>query len=185
MDASRRDAFSDEVLIRQIAGGSRPAMERFYRRHAARIHRFALSRTGDPLAADDVVSETMLRVWTDARHFRADSRGSTWWLGIAFHLAMNLMRSRYRHPCEPVDDETPEFDPIDVGAAIDGARDAARVQAAMAKLSDDHRTVLHLAFFEDLGYEDIAGILGCPEGTVKSRVFHAKQQLKRRLIDRQ
>jgi RNA polymerase sigma-70 factor (ECF subfamily) len=172
---------TDEELLRSIAGGNVGAMDQFYRRHAHRIYRFALARTSDEIAAQDVLGETMLKVWSEAGRFRAQSRPSTWWLGIAYHLAIDYMRTRYRRPTEPLDDEMPDPDATDASAALAAAQDAARVRAAIAKLSVDHRVVLHLAFFEDLGYERIAEILDCPVGTVKSRVFHAKQALKLRL----
>ncbi len=179
------EADPDRALLVEIARGSQPAMEQFYRRYGARIYRFALARLNDPLAADDIVNDVMLKVWTDAGRFRADAQVSTWVLGIAYHRAMDLLRVKYRQSGEPLDEQLQDSGEPELSTVLVAAEDAQRVQRALQRLSDVHRTVLHLAFFEDLGYDRIAEILGVPEGTVKSRVFHAKQVLKRHLSEPQ
>jgi RNA polymerase sigma-70 factor, ECF subfamily len=174
---------SDERLLAEVGRRSRSAMDELYRRHAPRVYRFAFARIGDPLAADDVVNEVMLKVWLEASRFRARSRVSTWILGIAHHQSMDYLRARYRHPAEPLDERMADPDEVDMPAVLAAAESAANVRRAMERLSEEHRAVLHLAFFEDLGYDRIAEILGCPEGTVKSRVHHAKLLLKRYLAN--
>jgi RNA polymerase sigma-70 factor (ECF subfamily) len=174
----------DRALLARIARGDQQAMEHFHRRHSGRVHRFALARVDDPLEADAITNDVMMKVWDEAGAYRGTSSVTTWVLGIAYHRAMDSLRSRYRHAAAPLDEGLVDDAAVDMTALMETVQDARRVQAALARLDPQYRTVLHLAFFEDLPYEQIAKILGCPEGTVKSRVFHGKQLLKRYLSQR-
>jgi RNA polymerase sigma-70 factor (ECF subfamily) len=104
-------------------------------------------------------------------------------LGIAYHKTVDLMRSRQRHEADELDPALPDEEATDMALVLQRMEDIGRVQEALAQLKPMQRCVLHLAFYEDLPYAEIAGVLECPEGTVKTRVFHAKQALKR-LLDR-
>jgi RNA polymerase sigma-70 factor (ECF subfamily) len=68
---------------------------------------------------------------------------------------------------------------VNMEQVLAGADDADMIQNCMKKLSGTHREVIHLAFFEDMHYQEIAQVSDCPEGTIKTRVFHAKQALKK------
>lgn len=175
------DADPAAVLLRHIALGDRGAMDRFYRMFQDNVFRLALSRLNDFAAASDVLNETMLKVWLEAKRFRGESGVLSWVLGIAFNKSMDQLRGRYRHQAEELDPAMPEVDATDMALVLERMDDMARVQAAMTHLTVIQRTALHLAFFEDLTYADMARVLGCPEGTVKTRLFHAKQALKRLL----
>lgn len=179
--------FADEDpatrLLRRIARQDRQAMAEFYTRFQESVFRFALSRTGDANLAGEVLNDTMLCVWLDADRFRGDAQVLTWVLGIAFRKSMDQMRRSLRHPAEPLDEDLrDEGASVDLCEVLQRMDDIQRVHAAIDKLSEAHRVALHLAFFEDLPYAEIATVLGCPEGTVKTRVFHAKQMLKRLLL---
>lgn len=170
-------------LLRRIARQDRQAMSEFYTRFQESVFRFALSRTGDASLAGEVLNDTMLCVWLDAGRFRGDARPLTWVLGIAFRKSMDQMRRLLRHPAEALDEDLrDEGASVDLSEVLQRMDDVQRVQSAIAKLGEAHRVALHLAFFEDLPYAEIATVLGCPEGTVKTRVFHAKQMLKRLLL---
>lgn len=171
------------ALLRRIGRHDRQAMADFYTRFQESVFRFALARTGDPAFASEVLNDTMLCVWQDAGRFRGEARVLTWLLGIAYRKAMDQMRRALRHPAEVLDENLEdEGASVDLAEVLQRMDDIQRVHAAIARLSDAHRTVLHLAFFEDLPYAEIAAVLACPEGTVKTRVFHAKQTLKRLLV---
>lgn len=170
------------ALLRSVAVGDTDALAELYRRLESSVYAFAVSRLGDPDQAGEVLHEVMLEVWRRAGSFRGDSRPLTWILGIARYKILDAQRrSRRWRPEPPPDHEVP-----DPGAPAaferlqrDDRRDA--VRSALAGLSPDHREVLHLAFYQDLSYPEISRLLDIPEGTVKTRVFHAKKAMRSRL----
>lgn len=174
-------AADEAMLLAGIARGREQDLTEFYRRYHGRVYAFLLRKLGDAAEAAEAANEVMMDVWRGAARFEGRSRPLTWVLGIAQHKAMDQMRRRRPDTAsgEALDAEHLE----DTGpAALDlvaREEDAARVRHCVERLSEAHRAVVHLAFFEDLGYAEIAAILDCPEGTVKTRMFHAKQGLKR------
>lgn len=165
-------------LLQRIADGDQDALGAFYRLFEGRIYRFALSRLNDAFDAADILNEVMFEVWRGAARFEGRSAVSSWVLGIAHHKTIDRLRKRTPELVEEVntgaaDETTPS--PADVASA---AEDAVLVQRCMEQLSRAHRDVVHLAFFEDLSYREIAVIVECPEGTVKTRMYHAKRALQ-------
>ncbi len=171
-------ADDDLGLLARIAARDQQALADFYRRHESRVYSFALRRLSDPHAAADVVMETMMAVWNGAAGFRGGSQVTTWLLGIAHRKTVDLIRRRSRHDAEPLDFDVAD-DSGDFAAALEAAEDGAQLKRCIEALPGSQRDVLHLAFFEDLSYPEIARVVDCPEGTVKTRVFHAKKRLKR------
>ncbi len=169
-------------LLAAVAGGSDDALTDLYRRVESRIFSFALARLGDSQRAADVLNEVMLEVWRRAASFEGRSRALTWILGIAHHKIVDSLRRKERwNPGPPPDEQiTDAATPSPFDRAHQSERRAA-VRRGLERLSDGQRQVVHLAFFEDLSYPEIARILGIPEGTVKTRVFHAKKILLRHL----
>lgn len=168
-------------LLGRVALGEAQALAELYRRVEGNVFAFALSRLGDTEAASDLLHEVMLTVWRRASTFRRESRAMSWILGIAHHKIVDSLRRSGRWQSQPPDEEAADEgspSPFEL-AARDQRQDA--VHAALAKLSDHHRQVVHLAFFEDLSYPEIAQILEIPPGTVKTRMFHAKKALQRHL----
>jgi len=166
-------------LLDRITAGDEAALADFYRLFEARVYRFALARLNDPFAAADILNEVMLAVWKQAGRFEGRSKLSTWLLGITRYKVLDRLRQRQRAPQqqdldEQLADESPPHE-----AVIAGAQDAERLRHCLDRLPEGQREVMHLAFFEDLGYREIATLVDCPEGTVKSRVYHAKEALKR------
>lgn len=171
-------------MLRAVAGGDAEALAELYRRLESSIYAFAMSRLGDPEQAAEVLHEVMLGVWRKADTFRGRCRPLTWVLGIARHKVLDAQRRSSRWRPEPPPEDVPD---ASVPAPFerlqrDERRDA--VRGALARLSDDHREVIHLAFYQDLSYPEISRLLGVPEGTVKTRVFHAKKAMRHRLAGR-
>jgi RNA polymerase sigma-70 factor, ECF subfamily len=167
-----------ESLMARMAHGDERALEAFYDAFHARVYAFALKMVRDRNDAADVLNEVMLEVWRRAAQFEGRSRALTWVLGIAHHKAIDRLRRRGQ--AHDSDDALRDV-ADDAPAAIDVLQqleDRQRVQDCLEHLSAPHRMVLHLAFFDDLPYPEIAQIVECPLGTVKTRVFHAKQLLK-------
>ncbi len=171
----------DEITwIRQIAQGDEESFAKLFRCYAPRIFRFAMSYLNDRTHAEEVVQETMVAVWKSAKSYKEQSQVSSWILGIARNKALDHARARQREPeflREKLDRRasaraTPE-------QIITREAQIERMRAALERLSPEHREVMMLAFYNDLSYQEIAQILNCPEGTVKSRVYYAKEQLKK------
>ncbi|HUJ88128.1 MAG TPA: sigma-70 family RNA polymerase sigma factor [Burkholderiales bacterium] len=175
------DAATEEaMLIEGIARGREQDLAEFYRRYHGRIYAFLLRRLGDAADAAEAANDVMLEVWRGAARFEGRSRPLTWVLGIAQHKALDRMRRR--RPDAANDERDPqELEDAGAGAPelLGRKQDSERLRRCLERLSEVQRAVVHLAFFEDLGYDEIAAILECPQGTVKTRMFHAKQGLKR------
>ncbi len=166
-------------LLAEVAEGSETALVELYRAFEQRIYAFGLSRLNDSAAAADLVNEVMVEVWKKADSYQGRSAVSTWILGIAHHRALDEIRRRTRRTFEELDARVPDARAVDPTAALEGLADREKVQACMEELSDAHREAIHLAFFEDLSTREAAEIAGCPQNTVKTRIYHAKAALKR------
>jgi len=163
---------SDEELIGAVGRGEGRALEELCRRYEKPLYQFLHRHTGGR-DVDDLYQETWLRVVRAARRFDPARRFSTW----LFQIAVNLCRDWHRRPPpEPVD-------PADVDGLADGPGPAARADAALdarrllAALPEAQRSVVVLRYYHDLGEEEMAVILGCPRGTVKSRLHSAMARL--------
>ena len=163
--------------IRQIAKGDRAAFERLYAVFGRRIFRYVVRMVRDEGKAEEVTSDVMFEVWKGAGRFEGRSAPSTWILGIARNRALNAMRGK-RIATTDIDEA------IGLADSREGADEAAdrmvwehRVREALDELSVEHREVVELTFFHGHSYKEIAEIVGCPENTVKTRMFHAKKRL--------
>ena len=163
----------DLSLLGRVATGDRPAFRQLYERYADRVFRFALSIVRQAHLAEDVLQETMIVVWKRAKTFKGNSKPSTWILGIARNLAFNLLRKEKRGDRLPA--EKPTTDPAKQ------AELSVHVERALETLPDHHREVMHLVFYEEMNLREAAEVLGIPEGTVKSRMHHARKALAKEL----
>src|SRR5437773_10970496 len=160
---------ADEALIAAVAEGDRRALEELCRRWDRPLFQFIHRHTGGR-DVEDLYQETWLRVVRAARRFDPRRRFSTW----LFQIAVNLCRDwRRRPPLEPVDPAAAEAR-AGAPAATDAALDARRLLAA---LPDAQRSAVILRYYHALHAEAVPAILGCPRGTVKSRLHHAMRRL--------
>ena len=176
---------ADRELLMAIAEGQPSAFETLYRKYETRLFHYVLHLVRDASAAEDILAEAMLAIWHGAKAFRGEAHVSTWMFGIARHKALDATRQRQRDDrrTTPLDDalhvEDPQDGPMEL--ALQHATTAS-ILNAMSQLSPDHREVLHLAFYQDLSYQEIAELVGIPVNTVKTRVFYAKKELKTLLL---
>ncbi|WP_409523695.1 RNA polymerase sigma factor [Nitrincola sp. MINF-07-Sa-05] len=170
------------ALLQAIARKDQNAIAAFYRLYQSAVYRFVLTRLNDSHAAADILNEVMMEVWKSADKFEGRSLVKTWLFGIAHFKVMDHYRTQKKHEhldeAEDIADESPG---VQQEQLVSAAQDARLLKQAMSKLSAEHREVLHLAFYEDLNYREIGEIFGVPEGTVKSRIFHAKNLVKKQL----
>lgn len=168
----------DRILIARIANGDKAAMRRLYERHHDGLIRFIRIRSGDDALAADVMQDAMLDVWRMAGRYKSTASVKTW----IFTIARNKMVDRLRRSARlQFTDELPETidDAPDPEAVTAAAQEASRLRACIEKLKDAQRSIVQLAFFEGLTYGEIAEIERIPQGTIKTRIFHAKQSLMR------
>ncbi|MEO1091498.1 MAG: sigma-70 family RNA polymerase sigma factor [Pseudomonadota bacterium] len=173
----------DEFLLRRIGRGDRTAFDAFYRRHYVRVLRFAMRIAGDQDIVDEVINDTMLAVWDRADTFRGEARPTTWLLAIAWRSTKHRLRAARRWRGTVDIDDVPMADPSSPEADAADRQRARHLQACIASLSPTHRAVVELTYFHDYTGREIATILGCPEGTVRSRMLYARRRLRALLAD--
>jgi RNA polymerase sigma-70 factor (ECF subfamily) len=166
----------DAALLQRVGTGDRAALKLLYERHSDALFHFLRARLRDPFEAGDVMQEVFLEVWRAAARFEGRSAARTWIFGIARNKAVDRMRRGARTLLAEPDDTVPDTAP-DPEALAAAASDAARVRDCLGKLSDTHRSAIHLAFYQELPYAEIAAIEDVPVGTIKTRVMHAKRLL--------
>ena len=168
---------SDDKLLSRIRAGDNLALQTLYGRHHVKVYRFALRLLRNEQSAEDVVSEVFIDVWRNASGFEGRSEASTWLLAMARNKAYSLLRKRK-------DDELDE----EAASAIEDDADNPEVvmqkkmkgdllRACLSRLSVEHREVIDLVYYHDKSVEEVALIVGAPEGTVKTRMFHARKKL--------
>lgn len=167
------------ALLVRIAQGETRALEFFYDAYHARVYSFALKRLSNTADATEILNEVMLEVWRSASRFEGRSRPLTWVLGIAHHKVIDRLRQRQRTSHDELDLDHVADESPGMAEAMTGTQDAERVRRCVERLPDAQRLMIQLAFFDDLSYPEISEIASVPVGTVKTRVFHAKQALKR------
>jgi RNA polymerase sigma-70 factor (ECF subfamily) len=166
-------------LISRIAEGDKRAFEAFYRAQSRSVFAFVMSRMNNRVEAEEVLSDTMFDLWKCAAKFKGESTVRTWVLGIARNKMLMHFRARSAN-CEDVD-EFAEVLPDEGPDAISLIADMQRqrgVKRCMDSLSVSHRECLHLAFFESCSVDEIAAIQQVPNGTVKTRLHHARLKIK-------
>jgi RNA polymerase sigma-70 factor (ECF subfamily) len=168
---------SDEVLIVRIAGGDRLAMQVLFARHHVRVYRFVLRLVRNEATAEDLISEVFLDVWRQAGKFEGRSAVSTWMLSIARFKALSALR---RRPEEELDDKTAERieDQSDDPETTLAKKDkGSLLRQCLSKLSTEHREIIDLVYYHEKSVEEVAGIVGIPAATVKTRMFYARKKL--------
>ena len=168
---------SDEMLLASIAKGDKEAMRVLFARHHVRVFRFLLRIVNNEDTAQDLLNEVFIDVWRGAGKFEARSQVSTWILGIARFKALSALR---RRPFEALDDEAAEAieEPGDNPETVMQKADRSAVlQTCLQQLSSAHRQVIDLVYYHEQSIEEIARIIGVPQNTVKTRVFHARKRI--------
>lgn len=159
----------EEQLLRRIARGDEAALERLYLDYYPRLTRFILRVTRDVDLASEIINDVFMVIWRSAAGFRGDSSVSTWILGIAYRKALKSA-SRYGPP--------PAL-PGDFHVPYDELRyQRLDLDSCLARLSHEQRATVELAYYFGYSYKEIADIMGCPENTVKTRMFAARRALK-------
>lgn len=167
-------------LLAKIRAGDRSAFEKLYRIYHPRLTRFLHTLMRRPTLVEEVLNDTMMVVWNRPDSFHGASKLSTWVFSIAYRKAMKALRKQD----EAVEDNEAERR-VSAEPGPDETSGRARVRRllldAVAELSPAHRAVVDLTYFHELGYREIAAVVECPVDTVKTRMFHARRHLRKKL----
>lgn len=178
MGQGDRDDPTDGDLVLRFRAGDRGAFDTLVSRHEHRVYNLAFRMLGGAEDARDASQETFLSCYRNLARFRGDAAFSTWMHRIAVNACNDMLRKRVPEP-------VPEPDDLALSEAhpdhAEGASVAVDVQRALLRLSVEFRAVLVLHDVQDLSYEEVAGVLEIPVGTVKSRLHRARVALARQL----
>ncbi len=166
-------------LLRRIGQRNEKAFAELFRAISRRVFLFAKRRLGDPRDAEEVVIDTAMELWQHPDRFRGDSRFMTYVLGIANNKLGSLLRRRGRFEDDPAEalEDVPDCDPSPDDAVWTEQKLAA-IGRCMEQLPQRQRTIVHLAYFEDLSREEIARILGCKANVVRQHLCQALRKMK-------
>lgn len=175
-----RQRDGDLVLFERVRQRDAEAFEQLYRDYHPRLARFLARMLRRTQMIEEVLNDTMMVVWERGDSFNGASKLSTWIFGIAYRIALNA-RSRQDEPVQDTEWESRVSSDPSPEEESTHARRQFLLRNAIAELSLEHRTVLDLTYNHEMGYNEIASIMRCPVGTVKTRALHARRHLKRRL----
>lgn len=180
----------DLALVRRAKDGETDAFRALVVRYQRKVYAVALGIVKDPDLAWDVAQEAFVRVHRGLAEFKGESAFSSWLFRITTHLAIDAIRRERASQKDDVDDVA-EADLEQGGEGVLATRLgsdpgqnllrrelAAKIQEALATLSENHRTILVLREVEGLSYEELAHRLGIQKGTVMSRLFHARKNMQ-------
>lgn len=173
----------DDRIIEYVSkarAGDKEAFGQLVTAFQTRVFRVAYGIVGRKEDAEDIAQDTFVKAYHSMRDLKADVTFYSWLMRIAANTSMNYKKNLYRQyfvpmdeVSEPVDhEETPE-------EAMERVEGNARVTALLAELPREHRTVLSLRELGGFSYDEIADILDIPLGTVKSRMNHGRDKLRR------
>jgi RNA polymerase sigma-70 factor (ECF subfamily) len=167
----------EALLVRRVAAGESRAFEELYRIYHPRLTRFLINILRRPHLVEEVLDDTMMVVWRRPDSFNGSSKVSTWVFAIAYRTALKAL-SRLDEAQEDLEAEQRPSLESGPEQALSERQVQKLLLDAMDKLSSDHRVVVDLTYYHEAGYREIAEIVNCPVGTVKTRMFHARQKLK-------
>lgn len=185
-EAGGGDGESDRLLLAKLRRGDPEAFEVLVREHQDRVYDFCVRMLGDREEASDLVQEIFVSVHQNVGKFREDSKLSTWIFRISKNQCINRLkylkrrgRGRSEEYGEVGEDALMNAmgAPQGPDAALEVARERARVQWAISQLEPDARMLVALRDIEGLSYEEIIEITELAEGTVKSRLHRAREKL--------
>jgi len=185
----------DSELIDRYLAGKEEAFNRLVLRHQRRAVNVAYRFLGNYEDACDVAQEAFVRVYKSLRRFKRDCSFKTWLYKVVLNLCRNKYRWKMRRgefgkisiDCHGNDDcqqpmQIPD-DTLSVATEMRRKEIQSRIRESLARLPRNYREILVLRHMEDLSYSDMSKLLGCAEGTIKSRLHRARAEIRKLLAD--
>jgi RNA polymerase sigma-70 factor (ECF subfamily) len=170
------------VLLDAVIAGDEHSLSTLYQCFSRRIYAFAMRPLRDPHEAEQVVIDTMYEVWRQATRFDRKCRFTTWVLGIARNKVLHVLRDRLpRYEDLMAVQDSLASDEDDPATQVALQQQRAHLDACVSRLPALQRECLELVLRQDLGLAEIAQRQSCPENTVKTRLFKARNRLRRQL----
>ena len=176
---------TDAALVVAVADGDTGALRELYARHGGWLHARLLRRTNDPDVVVEVVQDTFVALWKDARRFRHEGEVGAWLWGIAFRLLVSRLRARKDVVLIPEWDAS-----MAPQRVLPSAEDQVLLgveygdlAAALRRLSPEFRSVVQAVVLDGLTTREAGRLLGVRENTVKTRLHRAKSQLRTALSE--
>jgi len=183
---------TDQQLVSRVQQGDKRAFDLLVLKYQYRVHAIVGRFIRDSHEVEDVTQEAFLKAYRALPRFRGDSQFYTWLFRIAVNTAKNYLVSRSRRP--PSSDVN--LDDAEFYAGSEQLKDLgtpenqlfrdeleAVINKAIEELPEDLRTAVTLREYEGLSYEDIAGVMDCPVGTVRSRIFRGRELIDIRVLE--
>jgi RNA polymerase sigma-70 factor (ECF subfamily) len=176
----------DDALVKSARRGDMKAFEELVARHRDKIFARAVSMMRNEDDAIDLSQEAWVKGWQRLKQFQGESSFATWMTRIVINLCLDQLRRQKRHRTESIqemDDESSGVErqmpvvTVNPTERLERGELRKKIDGAMGKLSEEHRTVLVLHEFEEMGYKEIARAVDCSIGTVMSRLFYARRKM--------
>lgn len=181
----------DQLLVERVQRGDKKAFELLVSKYQRKLLRLVMRLVHDHAEAEDVVQEAFIKAYRALANFRGDSAFYTWLYRIGINTAKNHLVTQGRRAPTSTD---ADIDAAETFADADGLRDintpesllatkqiASTVNSAMSSLPEELRNAISLREIEGLSYEEIAELMLCPIGTVRSRIFRAREAIAEKL----
>lgn len=181
---------ADQALVERVQQGDKAAFDLLVRKYQQKVLNVIMRYVRDPDEAQDVAQEAFIKAYRALPRFRGDSAFYTWLYRIAINTAKNMLVSRGRRPpgsdvevevAEQLDSGTRLKDRSTPESYIHEEEVMRAVKEAMDALPEDLRTAIMLRELEGMRYEEIAEAMSCPIGTVRSRIFRAREAIDKKL----
>ena len=181
---------SDQILVERVKRGDRKAFDALVLKYQGRILNLVSRFVHDPSDAGDIAQEAFIKAYRALPKFRGDSAFYTWLYRIAVNTAKNYLAAGARQPFDTAVDFN-EMEQIDTGDTLKEQATPERllltrelqetIIAAIGELPADLRSAITLRELDGLSYEEIATVMECPVGTVRSRIFRAREAVDKRI----
>jgi RNA polymerase sigma-70 factor (ECF subfamily) len=175
------DRIVDTALLLRAQTGDSSALEELIVRHDGPLRYYVRRLVNDPVAADDVVQEVWLAALRQINRIRSGATFRVWLNRVARNLAVSHLRGTIVRKASPLEDAADLAVDEEYSFPVE---DAAMIHRALSTLKVEHREVLTLRFLTEMSYEDIAAVIECSVGTVRSRLHYAKKQLSQVLQEK-
>jgi RNA polymerase sigma-70 factor (ECF subfamily) len=181
---------SDDQLVTRVRKGDKGAFDLLVLRHQMKVHAIISRYVKDFDEVNDIMQETFLKAYRALENFRSESAFYTWLYRIAVNTSKNYLIARNRRP-PSFDIDLDDTEYLEVRSQLQNHDSPDNILSkneletviniAIKELPGDLRTALILREFEDLSYEQISDIMDCPVGTVRSRIFRAREALEEKI----
>jgi len=179
--------YTDSGLVARVRNGDLEALGELYRRYKSQVYRTALAITCNEGMAEDILQETFLRVYTYASSFDETQPLGPWLYRVTVNLAYNWT-NRAKRWLTFVQNTFWRLKPSprrDLEEVVEESELRQAVRQAIDTLPEPQRVVIILYYLEELSVSEIAYVMGVPEGTIKSRLYYARERLRKTIVERE